>query len=351
MIFTREMDFPIPPEGKSGWPWTDPESITPDDLKISSGLKISIVTPSFNQGQFIEETIRSVLLQNYHNFEYIIIDGKSTDNSLEIIQKYQNYLSYWVSEPDRGQTHAINKGLAIATGDIVAYLNSDDIYLPGTFKKIINFFQNNPDIDMLYGDLVHIDKQSKVIDVMCCDMLDRNKMFSFHYYFPQASVFFRKEMLEKIGLFDENLHLNMDYDYWMRLSFEGKMTHIPQTLACARLYPEAKSQFFAQGYMHENLGILKKYKEKIKQLNDSDSLLSHAYASVYYYGGLSYLRNGKFSLGLKNIQTAIGYKKSIILDPVLFYSLICGIFGEKRVNNLVCAILRNIGHTSLIYHR
>lgn len=351
MVFNTPATFPAPPDSKTGWPWSNTKSIESEKKKTELYLKISIVTPSYNQGQFIEETIRSVLLQNYDNFEYIIIDGGSHDNSLEIIRKYQDYLSYWVSEPDRGQTHAINKGLSLATGDIVAYLNSDDIYLPGTFQKVIDFFHKNPDIDMLYGNLIHIDKNSQIIDTMCCGPLDINKLFSFHYYFPQASVFLRKKIVEKIGLFDESLHLNMDYDYWMRLSFEGKMAHIPETLACARLYPEAKSQFFAQDYMQENLCILDKYKEKIKKLDHSNSLLSHTYASVYYYGGLSYLRNGKFSLGLKNIQTAIQYKKTIVLDPVFLYSFMCGFFGEKNINCLVCSILRKTGCTSLIYHR
>lgn len=341
--------LPPPPEGKTGWPWTNDDF--QDEYDKPAEPKISIVTPSFNQGQFIEETIRSVLLQKYKNFEYIIMDGGSSDNTLEIIQKYKDNIAYWASEPDRGQTHAINKGLALATGDIIAYLNSDDIYLPDTFIEVVHFFNQNPDIDMLYGDLVHIDKQSNIIDIMRCDTLDQDKLFSFHYYFPQASVFLRKGIIQKIGFFDENLHLNMDYDYWIRLSFDGKMAHIPRTLACARLYPEAKSQFFSQNYLQENLIILNKYEDRIKTLKNADVMLSHSYASVYYYGGVSYIKGGKFSLGLKCIRKAVQFKKTILIDIVFIYAIICGFFGEKHIYHIVSKTLRRIGFTSVIYHR
>jgi glycosyltransferase involved in cell wall biosynthesis len=352
MIPKRNTQFPSPPPGRNGWPWTMEGSreLVPIN-KIHSDLKISIITPSYNQGQFIEETIRSVLLQNYTNIEYIIIDGGSTDNSIDIIKKYQNNIAYWISEPDRGQTHAINKGLAIATGDIVAYLNSDDMYLPDSFTQIIEFFNNNPDIDMVYGNLVHIDKQSNMIDVMECGKLDVFKLFSFHYYLPQATVFLRHEIVKKIGPFDEKLNLNMDYDYWVRLSFFGKIAHIPKELACARLYPEAKSQFFSQDYLQENLIILEKYKNLIKKLDNSELLLFHAYASIYFYGGLSYLKRGDLVLGLKNIRTAIKYNKYIIFNLVSLYSVFCWIFGENLISHIVFKTMRALKLTSFIYHR
>lgn len=127
-------DFPLAPSGKSGWPWTDValSIVPPNGVEYP---KITLVTPSFNQGEFIEETIRSVLLQNYPNLEYIIIDGGSTDDTVAIIKKYEKYISYWISEKDKGQSEAINKGLKIATGEIFNWLNSDDYYAPGTLKN------------------------------------------------------------------------------------------------------------------------------------------------------------------------------------------------------------------------
>src|SRR5947207_6789592 len=137
MTAPRLDDLPAPPSGRKGWPWTEatpkaPEKSTPN----FSWPRISIVTPSFNQGQFIEETIRSVLLQGYPNLEYIIIDGGSTDNTVGVIKKYEPWLAYWVSEKDRGQCDAINKGFARATGDIFAWLCSDDVYAPGALRRI-----------------------------------------------------------------------------------------------------------------------------------------------------------------------------------------------------------------------
>ena len=138
--------LPAPSSGKTGWPWTVCTS-GPDCSSISHCPTISIITPSFNQGQFIEETIRSVLLQGYPKLEYIIIDGGSTDETVAIIKKYEPWLTYWVSEVDRGQPHAINKGIAMATGDILAWINSDDIYLPGLLDKVARFYRSGKNKD------------------------------------------------------------------------------------------------------------------------------------------------------------------------------------------------------------
>ena len=146
---------------KIGWVWQ--QEITPEQKNIKNNLclpKITIVTPSYNQGQFLEETIRSVILQGYKNLEYIVIDGGSTDNSLEIIHKYQDYLTYWVSEPDEGQAEAINKGFNLATGDIFAFLNSDDVYLPETLAKVGKFFAESSQIDFLCGQTEFINQDS-----------------------------------------------------------------------------------------------------------------------------------------------------------------------------------------------
>ncbi len=178
--------------------------------------KISIVTPSFNQGKYIEETIRSVLSQQYPNLEYIIIDGGSQDQTIDIIKKYELSITYWKSESDNGQTCAINKGLKQATGEIIGYLNSDDLYTEKTLEYIANYFLNHPDIDMIYGDNYIIDGNSTIISHEKVKDYNFEKLF-FGNYITQPSVFFRQYILNEIGFFDENLHYSMDYEYWIRI--------------------------------------------------------------------------------------------------------------------------------------
>lgn len=217
--------------------------------------KISIITPSYNQGQFLEETILSVLNQNYPNLEYIIIDGGSTDNSVEIIKRYEKYLAYWVSEKDNGQTFAINKGLKKATGDIIAYINSDDVYLPDAFNRIVKMFNKQPTWGMVYGDYYLIDESSKVIK--------KKREIDFDYVMgcfigmgiiiPQPTVFFTRSVFEKVGYFDESYNYTMDADYWLRVAQVAKIKHIPKFIACFRLHKKSKTNIHrTDGIKHYN---------------------------------------------------------------------------------------------------
>src|SRR5215831_12852093 len=157
-------ELPAPPSGKTGWPWTEEGQRLPDQMPDGCPWPlISVVTPSLNQGKFIEETIRSVLLQGYPELDYIIIDGGSTDGSVEVIKKYEPWLTYWVSEPDRGQSHAINKGWQRACGEIVAWLNSDDTYNRGALRCAVEAFRYNTAVGMVYSDMNYIDVSSNVI--------------------------------------------------------------------------------------------------------------------------------------------------------------------------------------------
>lgn len=206
--------------------------------------KITVVTPSYNQGLFLEETILSVLEQNYPNLDYIIIDGGSKDNSVEIIKKYEKYLKYWVSEKDYGQTHAINKGLKQAHGEIAAYINSDDTYEPYTFETVRKHFLDNPNTDFVYGDVNIINEYSRVtkkkkeIDfdffMGCC--------IGFGLIIPQQSSFWKVSIHEKIGYFDELLYYNMDGDFFSRVAQNGfKIEHIHATLSNFRWHKGGKT--------------------------------------------------------------------------------------------------------------
>jgi glycosyltransferase involved in cell wall biosynthesis len=210
--------------------------------------KISIITPSFNQAAYIEQTITSVLDQGYPNLEYIVIDGGSSDGSVEIIRKYENRIAFWVSEQDRGQAHAINKGLARATGDIIAYLNSDDYYLDGTLRQVADLFNRRPDLDLFHGRCRVVDQHGAKIGertgsiTRYDEILDLWNVWWGRRNFVQPEVFWTRRIANRVGQFREDLHWVMDYDYWLRiLRAGGQVGFIDTELAAFRLQPNQKS--------------------------------------------------------------------------------------------------------------
>lgn len=226
-------------------------------------LTISIVTPSFNQVRFVEETIRSVVEQDYTHVDYLVIDGGSTDGSREVIARNGERLSYWVSEPDRGQSHAINKGLALTRGDILAYLNSDDVYLPHTLARVARYFEDHPECDILTGGFNVIDDHGATLYAVAYGHCVPAELRQGVNRIGQHSVFWRRRVYEKLGGFDESLHYSMDFDYWVRALPRFTFHHIPDILAGYRVYPEAKT--FAY------LG---------KQLAETDAIVARNGASV-----------------------------------------------------------------------
>lgn len=202
--------------------------------------KISIITPSYNQADFLEDTILSVLNQNYPNLEYIIIDGKSTDHSVEIIRKYADRLTYWVSEKDNGQSHAINKGLEKATGEIVTWLCSDDLYVPGTLHEVAGIFLQNPEVDMIHGKSVLFGNRKKEQEIG-----GNIRHLPLCYYsgipYPQPSSFFRKKIFDETGLLNEELHFGMDYDLLVRTALSYSIMHIDKVFSRYRLHSSSKT--------------------------------------------------------------------------------------------------------------
>jgi len=235
-------ELPMPPKGKKGWPWTEKSHQLPNNLLNGrSWPKISIVTPSYNQGQFIEETIRSVLLQSYPNIEYFVIDGGSNDESLEIIQKYEPWITYWVSESDNGQTNAINKGFKKARGEIVTWLNSDDLYTVNTLFTVAKTFIKQSNSAVVYGNADIIDTNTSIISHLKSREFNLKNLYRYDYIRQPAS-FIKTEAIEKIGYLNEKFHYTMDYDLWIRLGQEqAVMRYIPTTLAWFRLHKNSKS--------------------------------------------------------------------------------------------------------------
>lgn len=203
--------------------------------------KITIVTPSYNQAPFLEETILSVLNQDYTNIEYIIIDGGSTDGSVDIIQKYENCLACWISEPDMGQAHAINKGFRRATGKILAWLNSDDTYEKDSLFYVAKSFMNNPDQMLVYGDGWYIDERGKTKS-KCAHIrpFDAN-LLKYVDYILQPCAFWRRNLWMKVGELDETLHWGFDWEWWVRASKITEFRYVPVHLANHREQPNQKT--------------------------------------------------------------------------------------------------------------
>ena len=206
---------------------------------------VSIITPSYNQGQFLETTIQSVINQNYPQIEYLVIDGGSSDTSLDIILAYAQRLAFWVSEPDQGQSHAINKGLERSRGDILGWLNSDDLLFPDTVSLVVDSFSKHPEIDVIYGHLERIDDFGSIIPT---PSLPKDRVtFSKNHIIGECLVnqpgsFWRRKAMERVGLLDPNLHYGMDYEYWIRLALDGaRFLRLPETLAYFRLSAESKT--------------------------------------------------------------------------------------------------------------
>lgn len=204
-------------------------------------LKISVVIPSYNQGEFLEETIQSVISQDYPNLEIILIDGKSSDNSIDIIQKYKDHFKYWISEKDNGQSEAINKGLEKCTGDIATWLCSDDLFTPGALHQVNKIFSSLPnEIGLIHGSSV-IFSGNKIIRINKGNVDDSLENILSGMTFPQPSAFFRRSLLDRTGLLDEKLHFGMDYDLFSKFAIISKFQYVDHCLSRYRLHRDSKS--------------------------------------------------------------------------------------------------------------
>lgn len=273
--------LPSIPPPKTGWPWTKESKPLPSKMKDGNPWpRISIVTPSYNQGQFLEETIRSVLLQNYPNLEYIIMDGGSTDNSVEIIKKYEPWLTYWVSEKDNGQADAIHLGFEKATGEIIAWINSDDCYLPNAFVHVAKKFRSAPYKNLLIGSSYHT----------TLDLIYFKKFYGFSptlesllvdgMQFSQPACFWKRNKFFELGSFDRKLICCFDYDMFLRFREAGEFTYTLHPLAIYRHHSSSKTAQLSKISNDEAIGIRKRYDTDIHQYQSSQKSMKFPFPII-----------------------------------------------------------------------
>jgi glycosyltransferase involved in cell wall biosynthesis len=231
---------------------------------------VSIVTPSFNQVRYLETTLRSVLEQDYPRIEYIVIDGGSTDGSLEVLDRYRERLAYCVSEPDAGQAAGINKGLRLATGEFIAWLNSDDVYLAGAIRQAVQALEAGPDLGMVYADGIMVDSEQVLLDRHRYRTLSLVDLLSFEVIL-QPTVFMRRAVLKRVGYLDDAYQLILDHELWVRMAAAAPVRHVDSTWALERTHPEAKTIARASGFVDEAERLLRwagatpPYSEAIRQ--------------------------------------------------------------------------------------
>jgi glycosyltransferase involved in cell wall biosynthesis len=305
-------ELPPPAPGRTGWPWTEAgpqfRATRPDGQPWP---RVSIVTPSLNQGRFIEETIRSVLLQGYPDVEYIIIDGGSTDESPEIIQRYERWLAYWVSEPDRGQAHAINRGWERSTGEILAYINADDVYLSGAIAAAAAAFSAKPDVGMAYGTAMIVDEAGEELRAWEARPFDLRTMLAVGSIVPQPSVFFSSVALENVGYLNDEWQLIMDYDLSIRIGIHYPTVCIPRTLTRFRNHPQSKTRLRFEELAEELIEFITAFKSDQLSPKAWRRLQRAAMSRVHYELGLAYLTEGRQD----ESKAFVELLKSILLYP------------------------------------
>jgi glycosyltransferase involved in cell wall biosynthesis len=290
--------------------------------------KVSIITPSYNQGKFIEQTILSVINQSYRNIEFIVIDACSTDETVEILKKYINHFSILKIEKDNGQADAINKGIKLATGDLITWINSDDILYKDSVEKVVSLFSKNPSIDFIYGDVDVVDFCSAKLKLLKGKQVQTPSVF-YHLDLPipQQGSIWKKEVNTEIGFLNEKWHYVLDREYFLRICLKCKVLYYPYTLGAFRQHFDSKSSSFKDRWINE-LPIM--YKDlvsnslwKSKNIFLKFIIISSAEIHCSYIA----FNQKRILTGLKHLIKAISIFPIIIFLPHIYYKVVNKVLG------------------------
>jgi glycosyltransferase involved in cell wall biosynthesis len=298
---------------------------------------VSIITPSYNQAAYLEDTIRSVLSQEGVELEYLIVDGGSTDDSIEIIRRYADSINWWVSEPDEGQAAAINKGFQRAQGEYVAWLNSDDLLLPNSAHQAVQALEDNPADGLVFGDALTIDPNGKALKKLRFDNWGLRELLAFRII-CQPAVFMRRSVLEKAGYLDPSYHYMLDHHLWIRMATQAPIRHVSSTWAAARHHAEAKNVANAPGFAEETFRI-------VAWMQTTPELEPHYRANRRHILGGAYRLKARYLLDGNLAGASLkAYLRAVWYNPA---------FAMQHWHRMLYAILSLMGGRGLanVYYR
>lgn len=343
--------FPSPASSQTNWPWVQDHNPIPERMPDGTlWPRISIITPSYNQGDYLEEAIRSVLLQGYPNLEYIIMDGGSSDRSLEILERYDPWITHWESKPDKGQSHAINKGFDVATGQIIAWMNSDDIYYPAALMKAAEIFISQPGISGVIGQCGQMTEDGSLINVRPAVDFNAERILKGGKIPGQPAVFLSTDIVKNLGGLREDLYYILDWEYWLRIGYNypNRAQTIGEILAVERIWGGRKTlEEAGKESAQERRKVFDDY-------FDSPDLPSYwmeikpiAYSETYWRQGRSHLfENERSSARLSfwnAFQLSPSFSSLVKLSVYLLGSLI-GYNTSRKIAQYSPAFLRDLWH-------